>query len=228
MPAAVGATPARVMSSASSCEPDAHLPLVLLDDDDGARAGALHHAEPQPRGGQRGEQRVGDLAQVGDADAGRPQPLHQAGRRAAEPGVGHCGGPVAEHGPDAVGQAGHGEHAGPLGGAEADRQHVVVPAGRAPDARGRGGPHRVAGGGHVQLGEHVLEVDRGHRVQQPLGQRRADRGGQLRALLAGSQCGTRISEPGPSAGSALTRARPGGRTASRAPGLGAAAGRREP
>ena len=139
----------------------------------------------QPRGGQRGQQRVGDVAQVGDADAGRPQPLQEAGRGAAEPGVGHAPVPSPSSARTSSGRPGTAR--------TLDRSAALSRTGRTsapqpvaqPDARGRGRPHRVAGGGHVQLGEHVLEVDRGDRVHQPPGQRGPDRGGQLGAVHAG-------------------------------------------
>ena len=167
MPAGVGATPARVMSSASSSRRDAHA---------GARpprrrrATRRPSAAPGPAAGRAwpasGSSRVGDVAQVGDADPGRAAAAAAGRPRTAEPGVGHRAAPAPSSARSASGRSGSGEHAGQLGGAEPHGQHVVVPAGRQAHAGGRGRPDGVAGGGHVQLGEHVLEVDRGDRVHQ--------------------------------------------------------------
>ena len=108
-------------------------------------------------GGQRGQHPVGHLAQVGDVDRRRPQPLQQPGGRAAERACpSPLGAPRELPAQTASGRAGSASRLAQLGGAEPHRQHVVPPAGGAAHPGGRGRPDRVARGGHVQLGQHVL------------------------------------------------------------------------
>ena len=218
MPAAVGGTPARVMSSASSCSPMRTCRSSSSTTTTEPAPDALHHARARSRGvASAGSSASATSRRSATPIAGRPQPLHQAGRRAAEPGVGHSAVRSPSSARTASGQAGHGEHAGRSAALSRTGSTSVVPAGRPPHAGGRGRPHRVAGGGHVQLGQHVLEVDRGDRVHQPAGQRGADRGRPAAVRCApASQCGTRTSAPGSPAGSALNRARPGRRQPARA------------
>ena len=170
------------------------------------------------RGGQHGQQRLGDLAQVGDVDPGRAQALQQAGRN-RRTGRPSCGRAPDSAGPrSAVGQPGRARTPASSAALSRTGSTSVVPAGGQPHPGGGRGPDGVAGGGDVQLGEHVLEVDGGHRVHRPAGERGPHRRGELRrARPRRSQCGTRTSEPGSPAGSALIGRRPGGA----APGPGA-------
>ena len=174
MPAAVGATPARVMSSASSREPDrapgARPPRRRRP----SRRPSARPCRPRSRAWPASGAAVSATSRRSATQirVGRSRCIRPAGppNRASVMRP-----PVAEQARGPRGQPGHGEHARQLGGAEPDREHVLVPAGRQPHARGRGRPHGVAGGGHVQFGEHVLEVDRGDRVHEAPGRARRAR-----------------------------------------------------
>ena len=82
-----------------------------------------------------------------------PQPLQQAGGCAAEAVPSLVVAPPASWSRSPAGKGGQRQHAGPFGGAQPDRQDVVLPARGPAHPGGRGRPDGVAGGGHVQLGE---------------------------------------------------------------------------
>ena len=173
-----------VISSARSPSRHLHAALVLLEHHDRARARALDEAAPAgPCGGQR--------RQHGPATSRRSATSTRCGRNrcsspAAPPnGVPHASAPLASRARRSWGRDGQGQHARQFAGAEPDRQHVGLPAGGQPDARGRGRPDRVAGRGHVQLGEHVLQLDGGDRVQVGVAQRLAHHRAEAGPVVAG-------------------------------------------
>ena len=137
--------------------------------------------QPQPRGGQdaagrRRRRRGGRRRRSGPgaaAAAGRPSPPKRLSVMRSRP--------RPSSGAQRVRQRGQLQHAGQLGGAQPDGQHVVVPAGGQAHPGRRRRPDRVARGRHVQLGEDVLEVDGRDRVHRVGAQGVPDRRRQLRS-----------------------------------------------
>ena len=101
---------------------------------------------------------------------------------------------------------------GQLGGRQPHREDVVGPAGGPPDPGGRRRPDHLAGGGDVQFGEHLGEVDGGDRVHRAAVRARPGRRAPARARSTGAepvrhQDGRAGSSPG--AGSRVHRRRSG-------------------
>ena len=171
MPRASGRTPARghvvgqVASGRAAC---ARPPRATTSEPgDGV---AARRSTPQARGWRApGSRSAATSRRSGEVDRdGRSRWSRPADDRPKRWSV--TAAPAPSRSRSAVRELGQREHAGQLGGAEPDRQHVVVPAGGQADAGRRGRPDGVAGRGHVQLGEDVLEVDRRDGVELVGGQ----------------------------------------------------------